>query len=241
MPENVIQSLWIGTTLSKMEQLSLSSFVKNGHETHLYTYYDIDNIPAGVIVKDGRDILPEDMIFKYKEHNSFSGFSNYFRYKLITEKGGFWVDTDMVCLKPWDFSDPFIFCSEEVLPLGQGNTHIGSCVIKAPPGNVLTKNAYEICMGKKPEELVWGEIGPRLVKEMVEKYAMKSFVKAPDWFCPIAGCMWHLFLEPHVEFDFKETTHGLHLWNEMWRRAGIDKNQDFHPDSLYEKLKKEYL
>ena len=72
-------------------------------------------------------------------------------------------------------------------------------------------------------------------------FGVKSFVKTPDWFCPIAGCMWHMFLEPHVKFDFKETTHGLHLWNEMWRRAGVDKNEDFHPDSLYEKLKKEYL
>ena len=241
MLNNTIQTLWVGSTLSKLEQLSLSSFVKNGHDTHLYAYYDIDNVPEGVEVKDGREILPEDMIFKYRDHNSFSGFSNYFRYKLISDKGGFWVDTDMVCLKPWDFTEPFIFCSEEVLPLGQGNTHVGSCVIKGPPGNVLTTSAYEVCMSKKPEELVWGEIGPRLVKEMVEKYSMKSFVKSPDWFCPIAGCMWHLFLEPHVKFNFRETTYGLHLWNEMWRRAGINKNEEFHSDSLYEKLKEEYL
>ena len=110
MLNNTIQTLWVGSTLSKMEQLSLSSFVKNGHDTHLYAYYDIDNVPEGVEVKDGREILPEDMIFKYSDHNSFSGFSNYFRYKLISDKGGFWVDTAMVCLKPWDFTEPFIFC-----------------------------------------------------------------------------------------------------------------------------------
>ena len=241
MPDNVIQTLWVGDTLSTMERLSLSSFVKNGHDTHLYTYGKINNVPAGVTVKDGREILQEKMIFKYKEHNSFSGFSNYFRYKLITEKGGFWVDTDMVCLKPWDFSEPFVFCSEAVLPLDQGNTHIGSCVIKGPPGNMLTKNAYEICMSKKPENLAWGEIGPRLVKEVVEKYAMNSFVKAPDWFCPIAGCMWHVFLNPEAGLQFNDNTYGVHLWNEMWRRSGIDKDQDFHPESFYEKLKRRYL
>jgi len=31
------------------------------------------------------------------------------------------------------------------------------------------------------------------------------------------------------------------LWNEMWRRAEVNKNQKFHPDCLYEKLKKQYL
>ena len=40
---NIIQSLWIGEELSVMEQLCLSSFVKNGHEVHLYTYEDVKN------------------------------------------------------------------------------------------------------------------------------------------------------------------------------------------------------
>ena len=31
----------------------------------------------------------------------------------------------------------------------------------------------------------------------------------------------------------------IHLWNEMWRRQGIDKDSSFHKDCFYEKLKKE--
>ena len=69
MTNDIIQTLWVGVTLSVMERLCLSSFVKNGHEVHLYAYYDIDNVPEGVTIKDGREILPEDMIFKYKEHD----------------------------------------------------------------------------------------------------------------------------------------------------------------------------
>ena len=30
------------------------------------------------------------------------------------------------------------------------------------------------------------------------------------------------------------------LWNENWRRAGIDKNKTFHPESLYELFKKKH-
>ena len=29
---------------------------------------------------------------------------------------------------------------------------------------------------------------------------------------------------------------GIHFWNEVWRRNGLDKNADFHKDSIYEKL-----
>ena len=238
---NTIQTLWVGDKLSTMERLCLASFVYHGHDVHLYTYGDVEGVPPGVEIKDGNEILPESMIFEYKDHKSFSGFSNYFRYKLVTEKGGWWVDTDVICLKPFDFEDPFVFCSEEVLPLNQGNTHVGSCLIKASPGNVLTKTAYDICMSKNPQDLVWGEIGPRLVKEMVERYNMHTFVKPPQAFCPIPGCMWQLFIDPRTEIEFGNETYAVHMWNEMWRRAEVNKDQTFHPDSYYEKLKKRYL
>lgn len=54
-PLPVIQSLWIGGSLSVMEQLCITSFLKNGHPFHLYTYEDVKNIPDGTIVKDAED------------------------------------------------------------------------------------------------------------------------------------------------------------------------------------------
>jgi len=35
--------------------------------------------------------------------------------------------------------------------------------------------------------------------------------------------------------------YGIHLWNEMWRRADRDKDRSYHPDCLYERLKRRYL
>ena len=55
---DIIQSLWIGDSLSVMERLSLSSFLKNGHEVHLYTYGGVKGVPAGVVVKDAAEIVP---------------------------------------------------------------------------------------------------------------------------------------------------------------------------------------
>jgi len=238
---DIIQTMWVGNKLSTMERLSLNSFVKNGHDVHLYTYSDVEGVPEGVEVKDGNAILPEDMIFMYKDHKSYSAFSNYFRYKLLSEKGGYWVDTDVVCLKKFDFKTPFVFCSEEVLPLNQGNTHVGSCIIKMPAGNPIALDAFETCMEKKREMLVWGEIGPRLVKQMVEKYSMNFFVKPPETFCPIPGCMWNLVLNPEQEIKFGEETYAIHLWNEMWRRSNADKDAKYPERSYYEKLKTRYL
>ena len=106
---NIIQSLWIGGTLSKMEQLSAKSFIDHGHTYHLYTYGETNNIPEGVIVKDGNEILPENEIFRYK-NGSVSAFSNYFRFMLLYKKGGYWADTDLICVKPFKF-DTWLFRS----------------------------------------------------------------------------------------------------------------------------------
>ena len=202
-------------------------------------YTTIENL--NLKIKDGNTILPEEMIFMYKDHKSYSAFSNYFRYRLLANKGGYWVDTDVVCLKKFDFESPFIFCSEEVLPLNQGNTHVGSCIIKMPAGSPIALDAFETCMEKNKELLVWGEIGPRLVKNMVEKYNMDFFVKPPETFCPIPGCMWNLVLNPEQQINFSEKTYAIHLWNEMWRRSGADKNTTYPAGSYYEKLKARYL
>ena len=112
----VVQSMWIGDKLSTMEQLAIKSFLDNGHKFHLYTYGEVKGIPKGTIVKDGNEILPESEIFYYTadpvHKGSVSSFSNWFRYKLLFDKGGWWVDTDNICLKPFNFSSEYVFSSE---------------------------------------------------------------------------------------------------------------------------------
>ncbi len=100
MPD-VIQRLWIGERLSPMERLSITSFLRNGHPFHLYVYGKPDGVPEGTVVLDANEILPSSRIFKYAAHNTYAGFANFFRYKLLSEKGGWWVDADTVCLKPF--------------------------------------------------------------------------------------------------------------------------------------------
>ena len=118
-----------------MEILSMKSFLHNNHNYHLYTYGDIGNIPEGVLVKDANKILPEKDIFRY-QNGSVSAFSNVFRYKMLFEKGGYWVDTDLVCLKPFDFKEDFSIsnktfaaCSPPItakLAVGHATINLGS-------------------------------------------------------------------------------------------------------------------
>jgi hypothetical protein len=62
-----VGTLWIGGSLSWMEQLCLKSFVDQGQKITLFSYETIPNVPQGVIQRDGRDILDTEDFIKYEK------------------------------------------------------------------------------------------------------------------------------------------------------------------------------
>ena len=94
MNTRTVTSLWVGGELPLMSVLCIKSFLDHGHAFQLFTYRNYDNIPAGTLVRDARDILPEEAIF-HDSHNSLAPFSDWFRMKFLSQEGGFWVDMDL--------------------------------------------------------------------------------------------------------------------------------------------------
>lgn len=234
---DIVQGLWIGPRLSAMERMSISSFLANGHEYHLYTYGPVEGVPPGAVVRDGCEILPRSMIFRYTGFDTVAGFSNFFRYKLLLERGGWWADADVVCLRPFDFDGEHVFGAE----LAPGEVVVGSGIIRAPAESRAMKYAWRVCAAKRTDELRWGETGPRLVQEAVRECGLEGSVMPFEVFSPLCYSEWRRVLEPGGVGEFGPATHAVHLWNEMWRRAGEDKDASFHPDCLYERLKAKYL
>jgi mannosyltransferase OCH1-like enzyme len=234
----VIQGLWIGPELSVMERLSISSFTANGHEYHLYVYDEVRHVPGSAVIKDAGEILPASSVFRYAESKSYAGFANFFRYKLLAERGGWWADADMVCLRPFDFGREHVFSSELTR---DGHEVVNAGVIKSPAGGHAARFAWETCRAKDTSRLVWGETGPRLVAEAVEKFSLGACVEPHHVFCPVPLVEWETLTEPRAAPEFAETTRAVHLWNEAWRRTGRDKNGVYHPGCLYERLKRRFL
>src|SRR6185312_16640543 len=97
-------------------------------------------------------------------NGSLAGFSNFFRYKLLLENGGWWVDMDTVCLRPFHSFAPEYVVSTEMYA---GAPVIDIAALKAPPGSPLADYAWTVCQSKDPKALRWGETGPRLLAEAV--------------------------------------------------------------------------
>src|SRR5437016_6886743 len=225
----IIQGLWIGPKLSIMEQLSIASFLRNGHDYHLYIYNELPNVPKGAVIRDASEILPASAIFQYKDRPSYAGFANFFRYKLLLERGGWWADTDVVCLQPFDFPDEHVFATEVV----NGSEVVASSVIKTPVGSRVMAYCWDVCKTKKPEELEWGETGPKLIGEAVQRFSSADFVKPHSVFCPNSYDEWRTVLDEAAETELNKDAHSIHLWNEMWRLEGQDKNGEYPLGCLY--------
>jgi hypothetical protein len=233
----VVQSFWTGS-LSTMERFSVASFVANGHEVHVYGYDDPGDLPQGAVVKDAAEMIPRRSFGRrpmYRDsRGSYAGFSDLFRYKLLEERGGWWIDLDMVCLRPFDFAEEYVFASEPDLT-------VGSCAFRVPSGSEVMACAYErsLALGRKGKK--WGSLGPALLAEMVDAFGLADCVVNHNVFVPVDWPDWETYLDPRCEWSFGPETHGIHLWNSLWAKAGRDKDAAYPYSCLYEQLKRRYL
>lgn len=233
----VIQGLWVGNRLSRMEQLSIASFLAQGHQYHLYIYESVAGIPDPVHVKDAAEIIPTAELLRHRQSESVAVFSDLFRYTLLFKRGGWWVDLDVIALKPFDFLSDYVFATERD---AQGREFLTNAVIKAPVQSELAKEACDAfhLLGANSS---WGSTGPALLHRLIFRSTLAQYAQSADTFCPIDPFRWINSVLPVKRTRIANVTYAVHLWSDMWRRAQLDKDAIYAPDSLYEQLKSQYL
>ena len=114
--ERRVHMLWIGPQIGLMEQLTVASFLDFGYDVHLWLYSETSrsNVPDAVKLMDANTVIPSEEVFYYRKGSQFgtgkgsvAGFSDIFRYKLLHDYGGWWVDMDVTCLKAFDVETPY--------------------------------------------------------------------------------------------------------------------------------------
>ncbi len=247
-----VQSLWVGEKLSELEILSILSFQKLGHKFILYTYGKVKNIPPNTIIKNGNHILKKNTLFKFK--NSYLPFSDLFRYKLLYLKGGYWVDLDMIALKPLRFKEKFIFSSERTIQKGPYRnrtkkeiSNIG--ILKAPPKSNFYKELFDKSLNKITKITENIQL-MRINRDLIDKYNYNKYVKPAKMFCPLDW--WHTKdafsplcckeiydVEGYRVDDILKNAYTVHMWRSIMKnRHKINLNDKFEKKSLWERLKK---
>jgi hypothetical protein len=228
----VIQTLWIGD-LSPLEETCMTSFAQQGHEVHLYAYQRPPRVPAGVRVCAAEEILPASAVFRNRigrGKGSYACFADLFRYKLLWQRGGWWVDADICCLRAFDFAAPYVFVAE--------GDHIANGVIKAPAGCELMRRCYEEAARCDHRRVVWNELGT-VFSQAVQDLRLTEYVLPPQVFSPIpfGEIVDHVRGRRHC--DIPHESYAIHLYQEMWRRNRLDKYREYPADSIYERLRRQ--
>lgn len=238
-----VHMLWVAGELCRLGQLSCASFLAHGYDLQLWTYGGLTNAPDDVTLRDAREILPENRIFRYP-NGSLAAFANLFRYAVLARFGGLWSDTDVICLIPaarLRLAAPDGFLATERVR-GQRRVWINNNVIfhPAPRRGDVIDLAFRFCEGYDPARLEWGDCGPKLLTTLVTQWRalapplMAARVANPVnyWDCPKALLSPRTRLGPDTAF--------LHCYNEMWRRAGVDTDAPFPPTSLIGRIAARY-
>jgi hypothetical protein len=223
MSTELVNGLWIGSELSKVEQLTIRSFMDNGHSFRLWIYDEAVRkyVPGGAIIADANNVIPASRIFNYAQRNkyghgkgSYAGFSDIFRYQLLYKYGGWWVDMDVTCLKPLDFDGPYFFRSHHELML------VGN-VMKCPQGSDVMLRCYEEAVlnvtaentdWHKPIEILCSNVS----KAGLEKYIVAGVSNHDRW----DETSRYIKSEAAIPTGY----YFLHWQNEEWRHRMVDKS-----------------
>jgi len=255
----VIQMFWHGAPLSRVERLSIASFLAHGHEVDLYVYEEPAGVPPGTRLMDASAILPRTSIFRHRRTKSLALFADWFRYRLLFERGGIWADTDMVCLAPFEYSGHVYAWQDDEL--------VNNAVIGLPVGDPLASWMAELCEHpnrwlpyddlrlrirkvkrvvfnfNRRSETRWGESGPLGLTLALRHFGLLERALPPWHFYPVPHQRFHELFEspaPGRTAGFGESR-AVHLWNNLLERQRGAKGARFPEDSPFEQLCARYL
>ncbi|HEY5807815.1 MAG TPA: hypothetical protein VIT67_07595 [Povalibacter sp.] len=218
----VVSSLWIGDSLSPLERACVQSFLMRGYEFDLYAYGPLANVPAGCRVLDAATVLPATRIIRYTRgpgKGSVALFSNMFRYKLLHEVGGWWVDMDMFCFAD-SLPDAGVVLSRE------DSAGLNCAIMRFPQGHALLHTAYDECL-VRGSDVEWGETGPQLLTRLAVQLDLMLHAFPEQTFYPLGYRQFWFLFDPRRTAFIAERLRGaacIHLWHNMITRANLDKS-----------------
>ncbi len=235
MNNKTVRSFWTGNQLTNLEKLSISSYIHNGHEIEVFTYNRNLDFPTGTIARDANEIIPESKIF-VDSRGGYASFSDWFRFKMIFELGGWWTDLDSVCLKHLDIASEYCFALQDERAIS-----IQCANFKAPKGAEFLEDCLDTIDSLiKKKEFIWGNFGIDLLWRVVSNYDYKPYLLSSEYFYPVKY-MDVKDLISKKSIALSPETYTVHFWNEMWRIENLDKNGKYPETSLFETLKTRYL
>lgn len=250
-----------------MELLTFYSAWQNQHQPVLWTYEEkIENLPEFVKLKSAAEIVDKEAFEYYLRELKLpiASISDIIRYEILLKFGGIYSDTDIVLLKNLnEIKRPEYFCSTYEYNYGE---LASNCLMKLEKSSKIAQYLSHECAirineikNNQHENFDYCYLGPFLVQKCAKE--MEIAVLPFDYINPISWRWTHKMIAyKKLDYNFliksflrkllgknvsgyqiTKNTLAIHLSNETWKQNSLNKNENYHSFSIYEKLKKRYL
>lgn len=257
-----IGALWIGGSLSFLEQLCLKSFVDAGHHVKLFTYGEVQGVPDGIEIVDGNSVLETKDTLVHKRTGSPALQSDLFRYHLLAKnKHMIWADTDAYCVKPFTTPNGHFYAWESahqvnggVLGLPQDSDTLRELLDFTADEYAIPEwlpQAQQVEMRAAAEagnpvhsgEQAWGVWGPRAITHFLHKTGEIKYALPREALYPVSFKDRRLMLKPEVNAErfLTPDTFSIHFYGRRMRqRLILVEGGEPHPDSMIGRLLKKH-
>ena len=236
LPE--VASLWIGAKLGLIEQLTIQSFLAHGHHFTLFTTEKVEGIPAGTVVRNANEIFPCQHIVRDHKTGSPAIHADMFRYAMLAKTELMWVDMDVLCLRPFHPSSPYVFGFEDettvnnaVLRLPQNSPTLAALLTYQPNTkgyppffSIERKIRYWLKGGgRKPKisKWPWGAIGPKGLTYHLQQTGETKYALSQQAFYAVPAKNIAALITANTQLPDLSSPEVfyLHLWGKELRQA----------------------
>jgi hypothetical protein len=247
-PLTVINAFWIGDTLGAVHAACLRSFARHGYRVMLHCYDPPSDLPDGVEVFPAQTLMRRDEIARYQESGTLALASDIYRFRILREGMGTYVDADIYCLRQLPLDDYLIGF--------EADKRANGAVLKIPAGSELmteilkaSEDPYFIPPFKRKHahqnfarfrKLVgfpihvsdqpFGILGPHLLTYMIEHHKLHDLVQPIDIFYPLHFKNVSLLFERGLTLADITTSRSstIHLFNGALRGREILPDTPLH-------------
>ncbi len=228
--KEIAHFFWHGSPLSLYEINCIQSFIRNGFDVHIWSFDKI-NIPEGSKLCNAEKFFSKTEILQFTQagkKGSITSFSNAFRYRLLTEEEGWWFDIDCLCMM-----DEKEFCklkkNRQIVAGWQDSFCVNNAVLCFPDIQLAKKALalYEKIAQQKQNNFAWGDIGPKLITQLVIENNLIGDICSQSCFYPLHFSKATQAIDPKCYESVKSASKKsfvFHYWNEVFIRQSIEKS-----------------
>jgi glycosyltransferase involved in cell wall biosynthesis len=207
------------------------SMVLAGHRVKLWSYTPSrlqGLVHGGIELCDAAEVIPRQLFERVVARSEIRFFSDLFRYAVLYEHGGLWLDSDVVLLRPFPFRGDY-FLNLQWRDGGKGHFVCGNALYARACSRhmrALYERALQHFFGASGLE--FGDIGPRLLSDYVASEAgaeLRAWLFSPMFFNAVDWTESDLFRRPLrdlADYLNDERVVGIHLWNARTHAASRD-------------------